>query len=87
MAYTLSSGGSSDRVVLLSNSLAEDLTSWDRVVPVVENQGFRVLRYDHLGHRRSGAPIEAELTSMTFKSLAEDVYYLLKHIKIKKLHA
>lgn len=87
MAYTLSSGNSSNRVVLLSNSLAEDLTSWDRVVPVLENQGFRVLRYDHPGHGRSGAPTEAELTSMTFEILADDVYHLLEHLKIDKLHA
>ncbi|KAJ6107318.1 hypothetical protein N7523_008641 [Penicillium sp. IBT 18751x] len=87
MAYTLSSSGPSDRVVLLSNSLAEDLTSWDRVVPVLENQGFRVLRYDHPGHGRSGAPTEDELTSMTFKTLADDVYHLLEHLKINKLHA
>ena len=87
MAYTLSSGVSSDRVVLFSNSLAEDLTSWNRVVPVVENQGFRVLRYDHPGHGRSGAPTEAELTSMTFETLVDDVYHLLGHLQIDKLHA
>lgn len=87
MAYTLSPGGSSDRVVLLSNSLAEDMTSWERVVPVVENQGFRVLRYDQPGHGRSGAPTEAELTSMTFETLVDDVYHLLGHLKINKLHA
>lgn len=87
MAYTLSSGASSDRVVLLSNSLAEDLTSWDRVVPVLEAQGFRVLRYDHPGHGRSGAPTEAELTSITFEAMTDDVYELLQHLGISKLHA
>ncbi|CAL5872176.1 uncharacterized protein PFLUO_LOCUS6434 [Penicillium psychrofluorescens] len=87
MAYTLSPGTSSDRILLLSNSLAEDLTSWDLVVPVLEDQGFRVLRYDQPGHGRSNAPSESEMSSMSFEVLADDVYYLLKHLRISRLHA
>ncbi|KAJ5807842.1 hypothetical protein N7474_009111 [Penicillium riverlandense] len=87
MAYTLSPGASLDRIILLSNSLAEDLTSWDRVVPVLEDQGFRVLRYDQPGHGRSSAPSESKLSSTSFEVLADDVYYLLKHLGISRLHA
>ncbi|KAB5582228.1 Alpha/Beta hydrolase protein [Coniochaeta sp. 2T2.1] len=61
--------------VLLSNSLSAQYAFWDRVVPVLHDEGFRVLRYDHPGHGQSGVP--SDLSSTTFDSLAEDVYTLL----------
>lgn len=86
MAYSLSPG-TSDRIILLSNSLAEDLTSWDRVVPVLQDRGFRVLRYDQPGHGRSSAPSMAERSSLTFEIMADEVYLLLKHLGINRLYA
>ncbi|CAK7240525.1 MAG: hypothetical protein STHCBS139747_001967 [Sporothrix thermara] len=88
MAYALSSTAATKPVVLLSNSLCEDYTSWDRVVPVIENLGFRTLRYDQPGHGRSPAPASpAEIAQTTFVSLADDVAALLKHLEISRLHA
>jgi len=86
MAYSLLAGDP-DRMILLSNSLAEDMTSWDRVVSVLKDQGFGVLRYDHPGHGSSGAPTEAELSSSAFEGMVDDVFLLLQHLKISKLHA
>ena len=88
MAYTLSPAEDpSDRVVLLSNSLAADSSTWDRVAYVIHDQGFRVLRYDNPGHGQSGVPSESEISSMTFDILADEVYYLLQHLGITRLHA
>lgn len=86
MAYTLSPG-TSDRIILLSSSLAEDLTSWDRVAPVLQDRGFRVLRYDQPGHGRSSTPSKAEQSSMTFDIMADEVHLLLNHLGISRLHA
>lgn len=86
MAYTLSPG-TSDRIILLSNSLAADLTSWDRVVPVLQDRGFRVLRYDQPGHGRSSAPSMAERSSMTFETMADEVHLLLRRLGISRLYA
>ncbi|CAK7212449.1 hypothetical protein SEUCBS140593_001507 [Sporothrix eucalyptigena] len=89
MAYHLSGSASSTKpVVLLSNSLCEDYTSWDRVTPVIETLGYRVLRYDQPGHGRSPAPATStERAQTTFSSLADEVAELLTHLKITRLHA
>ncbi len=41
-------------VILVSNSLASDLTMWDHQIDTLLGLGFRVLRYDSRGHGRSG---------------------------------
>ena len=43
-------------VVMLSNSLAADLTMWDAQVPGLIEAGYRVLRYDSRGHGQSAVP-------------------------------
>ncbi|KAJ5113858.1 hypothetical protein N7456_002392 [Penicillium angulare] len=87
MAYALSPKTPSKRIVLLSNSLAEDLTSWDSVVSVLQDQDFQVLRYDQPGHGQSSLPSESELCSLTFELMADEVDSLLKHLGIGRLHA
>ncbi|KIH88697.1 zearalenone lactonase [Sporothrix brasiliensis 5110] len=87
MAYALSQPTTSKPVVLLSNSLCEDYTSWDRVVPVLETLGLRTLRYDQPGHGRSPAPAADQIAATTFETLADDVAQLLKHLHIGRLHA
>jgi len=71
--------------ILLSNSLAAHLSFWDRVVAALHDAGFRVIRYDHPGHGRSGVP--SDLSSTTFDSLAEDVYTLLTSSDITRWFA
>ncbi|KAJ5272582.1 hypothetical protein N7478_007707 [Penicillium angulare] len=87
MAYTLSPETPSKRIIVLSNSLAEDLTSWDRVVSALQDQDFQVLRYDQPGHGQSSLPSESEISSLSFETMADEVYYLLKHLGIDRLHA
>ncbi|MCS0496265.1 alpha/beta fold hydrolase [Ancylobacter sp. MQZ15Z-1] len=41
--------------IVLSNSLATDLTMWDDQIPFL-TKAYRVLRYDTRGHGRSSAP-------------------------------
>ena len=43
-------------VVMLSNSLASDLTMWDLQIPELVGAGCRTLRYDSRGHGQSSAP-------------------------------
>ncbi|OAA66952.1 3-oxoadipate enol-lactonase [Niveomyces insectorum RCEF 264] len=91
LAYTLSAAAAaaaSRPVVLLSNSICQDYSTWDRVVPVIEGLGYRVLRYDLPGHGGSSAPpSEHERATMTFETLADDVALLLQHLAIPRLHA
>ncbi|RYP12348.1 hypothetical protein DL765_007394 [Monosporascus sp. GIB2] len=85
-AITASSSSSADGpTVILSNSLCASLQTWDRVVPVLASEGFRVLRYDPPGH--GGSSVAQDLSSTTFDSLADDVRHLLRHVGIPKLHA
>ncbi|KAH8886536.1 alpha/beta-hydrolase [Thozetella sp. PMI_491] len=85
ISYHLSASPVDGPVVLLSNSLTGPFKAWDRVVPVLSAANFRVLRYNQPGHGASGAP--ADLASTTFASMADDVYALLLHLNIPKLHA
>lgn len=85
ISYSLSGGPPSGPVVLLGNSLLSPLRSWDRVVPVLADAGYRTLRYDQPGHGDSGVP--ADLGSTTFDTMADDVYALLRHLDINRLHA
>lgn len=76
--------------VLLSNSLSSQYKFWDHVVEDLHSAGFRVIRYDHPGHGKSGVP--SDLQSTTFSSLADDVYGLLHSLgltsgKTSILHA
>ena len=41
-------------VILISNSLASNLTMWDHQIDTLLGLGFRVLRYDSRGHGQSG---------------------------------
>ena len=43
-------------VVMLSNSLASNLSMWDPQVPPLLEAGYRVLRYDSRGHGQSAVP-------------------------------
>ena len=43
-------------VVMLSNSLASNLTMWEEQVPHLVHAGYRVLRYDSRGHGHSAVP-------------------------------
>ncbi|MCF8104426.1 MAG: 3-oxoadipate enol-lactonase [Desulfohalobiaceae bacterium] len=43
-------------VVMLSNSLASDLSMWDAQIPGLIEAGYRVLRYDSRGHGQSAVP-------------------------------
>ncbi|KAI1660620.1 zearalenone lactonase [Daldinia decipiens] len=72
-------------VVLLSNSLAAPLATWDHVVPKLTSKGFGVLRYDHPGHGASSVPVD--LSSTTLETMADDVRELLSHLSISRVDA
>lgn len=85
LSYSLDVTPENAPVVLLSNSLCAPFTAWDHVVPIINKNGFRTLRYDQPGHGDSGAP--ASLDTTTFDTMADDVHHLLKTLKITQLHA
>ncbi|KAM0351653.1 hypothetical protein ACHAPU_002663 [Fusarium lateritium] len=84
LAYVLDSTPKDGPLVILSNSLTAPLSVWDHVVKVLNQNGFRTLRYDQPGHGGSSAP---EDLSPTFDSMAEDVEYLLKMLEISKVYS
>ncbi|MGC9325984.1 MAG: alpha/beta fold hydrolase, partial [Desulfomonilia bacterium] len=69
-------------VVMLSNSLASDLTMWDAQVPSLVNAGYRVLRYDSRGHGQSAVPAGP----YSIELLASDAVALLDVLEIEKVH-
>ena len=69
-------------VIMLSNSLASDLTMWDLQIPALIQAGYRVLRYDNRGHGKSAVtegPYSMEL-------LAADAVGLMDAVGLEKVH-
>jgi 3-oxoadipate enol-lactonase len=69
-------------VIMLSNSLASDLTMWEFQVPALVQAGYRVLRYDSRGHGHSSVtegPYSIEL-------LAADAIGLMDALGLEKVH-
>jgi 3-oxoadipate enol-lactonase len=69
-------------VIMLSNSLAADLTMWEFQVPALARAGYRVLRYDSRGHGHSAVtegPYSIEL-------LAADAVGLMDALGLEKVH-
>ena len=67
--------------LILSNSLATNLTMWDRQAWELAGQ-FRVLRYDQRGHGGTEAPGGR----YTFAELLADAVALMDELRIRKAH-
>jgi 3-oxoadipate enol-lactonase len=66
-------------VLMLSNSLATDMSMWDPQVPEFTSH-YRLVRYDRRGHGRSGV----SKGPYTIAQLGHDVLAILDHLGIKK---
>jgi 3-oxoadipate enol-lactonase len=80
MHYTLD-GPANAPVVMLSHSLATDLSMWDPQMDALRAR-YRVLRYDTRGHGGTDAPAAA----YTLDQLADDAAALLKALGIARTH-
>ncbi len=69
-------------VVMLSNSLASDLTMWDIQIPALVEAGYRVLRYDSRGHGQS----EVTAGPYSIEMLAADAVGLMDALSLDKVH-
>ncbi len=69
-------------IVMLSNSLASDLTMWDSQIPGLVKAGYRTLRYDSRGHGRSGVPAGPYSIEM----LADDAVRLMDAFGLGRVH-
>ncbi|MGH8740432.1 MAG: alpha/beta fold hydrolase, partial [Burkholderiales bacterium] len=67
--------------LVLSHSLACSVRMWDGQIAALKDR-FRVLAYDTRGHGQSAAPKGA----YTLEQLADDLYGLLRNLKIDKAH-
>jgi 3-oxoadipate enol-lactonase len=67
--------------LVLSHSLACSVRMWDPQIAALKAQ-FRVLAYDTRGHGAS----EATKGAYTLELLADDLFFLLKELKIGKTH-
>lgn len=64
--------------VVLAHSLGSDMSTWDRLVPVL-NDRYYVIRMDMRGHGQSGIAGD-----YSFHDLASDVVGILDHLKVDK---
>jgi 3-oxoadipate enol-lactonase len=69
-------------VVMLSNSLASDLTMWESQVHVLVEAGYRVLRYDTRGHGHSAVPEGP----YSMELLTTDAVGLMDKLGLEKVH-
>ncbi|MCB4768750.1 alpha/beta fold hydrolase [Ancylobacter sp. Lp-2] len=65
--------------IVLSNSLAADLTMWDDQIPFL-TRSYRVLRYDTRGHGRSSAPAGP----YSFDMLVADFIAVMDHFDVRQ---
>lgn len=79
--YTLEGPENGD-MVMLSNSLASNLSMWDAQIPVLTEAGYRILRYDSRGHGASATPEGPYSIPM----LMDDALGLLDAMGIEKAH-
>jgi 3-oxoadipate enol-lactonase len=77
--YSIEGGGP---WVVLSHSLACDLSMWDPQVPALLEAGYRVLRYDMRGH---GASLVTP-PPYTLDLLLEDLIALLDELGVERAH-
>jgi 3-oxoadipate enol-lactonase len=68
-------------VVMLSHSLASDLTMWDMQIPALVEAGYRVLRYDSRGHGYSAVPEGP----YSLELLTEDAVGLMDRLGLEKV--
>ena len=68
-------------VIVLSNSLASNLTMWNPQLPALLNAGFRVLRYDSRGHGGSSV----QTGPYTMEMLTGDLAALLDHLRFDQV--
>jgi len=69
-------------VVVLSNSLASDLSMWDTQIPALVGDGYRVLRYDSRGHGQSAVPAGP----YSIELLTADALALMDALGLGKVH-
>ncbi len=69
-------------VVILSNSLASNLTMWDYQIPALVDEGYRVLRYDSRGHGQSAVPEGP----YSIELLVSDAVALMDALGLEKVH-
>jgi len=69
-------------VVLFSNSLATNLTMWDRQIAALTAAGYRVLRYDTRGHGQSAVPEGPYSIEM----MSGDVVGLMDVLDLPRVH-
>ena len=67
--------------LVFSHSLACSVRMWDEEISRFKDR-FRVLAYDTRGHGQSAAP----KGPYTLEQLADDLFYLLKELKVEKPH-
>ena len=67
--------------LVLSHSLACSVRMWDPQIAALKD-AYRILAYDTRGHGASEAPLGA----YTLELLADDLFSLLKELKIEKAH-
>ncbi|KAM0428513.1 hypothetical protein ACHAPT_006873 [Fusarium lateritium] len=84
LAYALDAAPKDGPLVILSNPLCASFSLWDHVVKILNDNGFRTLRYDQPGHGGSSAPKGLDAT---FDSMADDVHKLLESLEINKVHS
>lgn len=84
LAYALDTTPKDGPLVILSNPLCASFSLWDHVVKVLNENGFRTLRYDQPGHGGSSAPNNMDAT---FDSMADDVHHLLEALEIKRVES
>src|SRR5262245_35109821 len=78
--YTIE-GPASGPVIIMSNSLASNLSMWEPQMPALTSY-YRVLRYDTRGHGGTEAPAGL----YTLEELTDEVHALLQALGIARTH-
>lgn len=80
--YEIDGEDADSPTVLLSNSLASNLTMWDPQVACLRGAGYRVVRYDSRGHGQSAVPVGP----YNIELLADDAAALIDTLQLGAVH-
>ncbi|KAK3673360.1 hypothetical protein LTR78_006906 [Recurvomyces mirabilis] len=65
-------------VVLLIHALMSSLRMWDATVKTLTTNGYRTIRYDHIGHNKTSAPAKDQTQNFHMDDLTRHAHAIVK---------
>ena len=75
--YTLVEGPQDGKLVVLIHALMANMEIWNSTVPALNKAGYKTLRYDHVGHNKTGPPSDSN-RSFHFDDFTRHIQHIIQ---------